>query len=199
VYRKEITMGSKKSKEQISAEADAFADVVVAYGVETFKRKDREKQFQQEVAYTQKRALAWDAKDSESSGRTWTDKEFSEIFNAGYRTQRLAQFRRHAMTEMSERADQVLDLIKVALAELPLYGEGDKNNRAIAVLRAAAALSETKLRSSDHPMTWTKHDLCAVCDCNKCQARIAYLHTNTDVASAPSCCYHKWADLYLPF
>jgi hypothetical protein len=41
-----VTVVEKKSKEQISAEAEAFADAVVAHGFNVLKRKERDAQFE---------------------------------------------------------------------------------------------------------------------------------------------------------
>jgi hypothetical protein len=202
VIRKEFTMGSKKSKQQIATEAEAFADAVVDFGVGVFQRKERDRQYAEEVTYAHKREIASEPKDPD--GRTWTDREFSNVYNHGDKAANLAHLRLIALRSAEDRLGFVERLVANALDEMPTpaskreAGAVAQLNGALAILRqeSPSYVSDVRVRSQS--------GLCAICNCLPCRERMEhhakYKDTfGADQPEAPQCCRHESATLFLPF
>lgn len=200
--RKEFTVGSKKSKQQIATEAEAFADAVVDFGVGVFQRKERERQYAEEVTYAHKREVAVEPKDP--NGKTWTDKEFSNVYNHADKASNLAHLRLIALRSAEERLGFVERLVANALDEMPSPA-GKREAGAVAQLHGALAILRQEAPSyvSDVRVR-SQSGLCATCNCQPCRERMEhhakYADTfGADQPEAPQCCRHEGATLFLPF
>ena len=195
-------MAAKKSKQQIATEAEAFADAVVDFGVGVFQRKERERQYAEEVTYAHKREVAVEPKDP--NGKTWTDKEFSNVYNHADKASDLAHLRLIALRSAEERLGFVERLVANALDEMPSPA-GKREAGVVAQLHGALAIlkqeappyvSDVRVRSQS--------GLCATCNCQPCRERMEhyakYADTfGADQPEAPQCCRHEGATLFLPF
>jgi hypothetical protein len=195
-------MATKKSKEQISAEADSFADAAIEHIVGRLQAKDREKQYQEEITYAHKREVASEPKDPD--GRTWTDKEFSGVYRHADQASGLAHLRLVALKSAEERLGFVERLLTNALDDMPTpankreAGMIAQLHGALAILRqeVPSYVSDVRVRSQ----SW----LCAICNCDKCRERMEHhaKYKNTfgaDQPEAPECCKHADSTLFLPF
>lgn len=200
--RKEFTVGSKKSKEQISAEANAFADAAVEHIVGRLQAKDRENQFQEEMTYEFKRRNAIDPENPEA--RTWTDKEFSNVYSQADKASTLAHLRLIALRSAEERLGFVERLLANALDEMPSPA-GKREAGVVAQLQGALAILRQEVPSYIADVrVRSQSGLCATCNCQPCRDRMEhhakYKDTfGADQPEAPQCCMHEGATLFLPF
>ena len=200
--RKEFTVASKKSKEQISAEANAFADAAIEHIVGRLQAKDREAQFQQEVTYAHKREVAVEPIDPD--GKTWTDKEFSNVYNHASKASDLAHLRLIALRSAEERLGFVERLVANALDEMPSPA-GKREAGVVAQLQGALAILKQAVPSYVADVrVRSQSGLCATCNCQPCKERMEhhakYADTfGADQPEAPQCCRHEGATLFLPF
>lgn len=195
-------MTEKKSEEQISSEANAFADAAIEHIVGRLQAKDREKQYQEEVTYAHKREVAHTPKDP--NGHTWTDGEFSQVYRHAERSGDLAHWRYVALKNMNERLAMVERLVANAIDEMPsgrsksAIGAQAQLSGALAILRQEQPTYVSDIR------IWSSSHLCAICNCNLCRERMKHFDRYGDgydpeQPESPECCNHQDAVLFLPF
>ncbi len=203
MFRKEFTVVSKKPKEQISAEADSFADAAIEHIVGQLQAKDREKQFQEEMTYANKREIAHQPKDP--SGHTWTDGEFSQVYRHGESAATLAFARLSALRNLKERIDHVERLVANAIEEMPTP---KSKHQVGTIAQLAGALAILRQQQPDYVSDvriWSQSWLCAICNCTPCRERMEHLakqeaFSHSDQTESPQCCNkHTDSSLFLPF
>jgi hypothetical protein len=187
----------------MGSDADAFVDAVVEFGVQTFQRKERERQYQEEVTYTKKREIAHQPKDP--SGHTWTDGEFSQVYRHGESAATLAFARLSALRNLKERIDHVERLISNAIEEMPTP---KSKHQVGTIAQLAGALAILRQQQPDYVSDvriWSQSWLCAICNCTPCRERMEHLakqeaFSHSDQTESPQCCNkHEDASLFLPF
>lgn len=185
-----------------NATAEDYANTTVAMGVAAFQRKERERQYQEEVTYTHKREIA--SKPKDPNGHTWTDAEFSQVYRHGESAGNLAHLRYVALKSVGERLAFVERLVANALDEMPSSrGMTTMGTRAQLVGALAILRQEQPAYVSDVRI-WSPSNLCAICNCLKCRDRMQHLAKQGDghdsgQPPAPQCCRHEDATLFLPF
>jgi hypothetical protein len=193
---------SKKPKEQISAEADSFADAAIEHIVGQLQAKDREKQFQEEMTYTHKREIAHEPRDPE--GHSWNDKEFSQVYRHAESSATLAFSRLSALRNLKERLDHVERLVSNAIDEMPEPNNKHQVGVVAQLAGALAILRQQRPNWASDVRIWSESSLCAICNCAPCRERMEHYAKygngySPDQPEAPQCCRHEDATLFLPF
>lgn len=190
------------AEEYAKATAEDYANAAVAAGIASFQRKERERQYQEEVTYAHKREIASSPKDP--NGHTWTDKEFSHVYNHGESAASLAHLRLVALKSLKSQIDHAEKLIAGAISEMPEPKTDYQVRTAAQLAGALALLQKPRPDYINDVRIWSPSWLCSICNCAACRERMEHIAQygngySPEQPEAPFCCKHEDSTLFLPF